>query len=68
MLAAVKEVEDKLGPIDCLIPNAGVASGGEPSFMTVIFVLLSSLASTELCRPLSPLKPLLPRLLFANFL
>lgn len=25
---AVKSSEDALGPIDCLIPNAGIASGG----------------------------------------
>lgn len=31
MEQAVKLAEERLGPIDCLIPNAGVASGGEAS-------------------------------------
>ena len=28
MADAVKAAEAKLGPIDCLVPNAGIASGG----------------------------------------
>ena len=57
MVAAVKAAEEQLGPIDCLVPNAGVASGGlfldesiedleivnRVNFMGVIYTLKAAL-------------------------